>query len=98
MPSSKKDACPLCGEPKTPWSLKCQQCQGERVKLQTALERHESDLDFLNTHEGQTLAQIGRTLGVSRERARQLLAKAHRRLDYLSSHTTAAGSTTLSVM
>lgn len=98
MPSTHKNECPSCGRGKTPWSLRCQQCQGERVKLQTALERHESDLDFLNTHEGQTLAQIGRTLGVSRERARQLLAKAHRRLDYLAAHTTAAGSTTLSAM
>lgn len=83
MTLPNKNDCPSCGQPKTSWSARCRDCDNQSKRLTTALERRDSDIAFLMRYRGWTLSQIGTELGVSRERSRQLLAKAKTRLHFL---------------
>jgi len=91
VPSTNKNQCPEpgCGNLKTSWSQRCQFHQGERVKLAVAIQRHETDLEFLSRWGDETLATIAKDRGISRERARQLKAKARRRIEYFTAHAAA---------
>ena len=92
MPSANKNECPTpgCVNLKTSWSDKCADCEHERKRLSVATERRDDDLAFLTTYQGWTLSQIASERHISRERARQLLAKARARLHYLEGAQVAA--------
>jgi hypothetical protein len=88
MPSSgsNTNACPICGQPKTSWSLKCQACEGNRQRYLAAIERARQDKEFLRALEGRTLQSVADERHVSRQAIFLQKQKAERRVAFLESN------------
>lgn len=88
---SNKNACPICGQDKTAWSLKCGTCEANRQRYLAAVQRATEDRAFLEDVATRGQAAIVRERmaqghKVSRQAISEQVKKARRRIDFLTSN------------
>jgi hypothetical protein len=83
---SNKNACPICGRDKTAWSLKCGTCEANRQRYLAAIQRVSEDRTFLEDVAQRGQSTIARERGVKRQAISQQVAKARRRLDFITTN------------
>src|SRR5688572_8676803 len=83
---SAKSPCAICGRPKTPMSIRCQTCEGNRQRYLAALSRQAEDQRFLASLQGRTLQEVAEERGITRQRVHQLKRDAEQRAAFLHQH------------
>lgn len=83
---SNKNACPICGQDKTAWSMKCGGCEANRQRYLASIERVNEDRAFLDEVKQRGQSTIARERKVSRQAISEQVKKAHRRLDFLTAN------------
>ena len=83
---SNKNGCPICGNPKTAWSLKCGTCEGNRQRYLAAVDRTDDDQRFLDDVKRRGQSSVARERGVSRQAVHEMVRKAQRRIEFLTAN------------
>jgi len=85
-PHPQKNECPICGQLKTAWSLKCGTCESNRQRYLAAIEREDSDRAFLDDVKQRKQSDIARERGITRQRVGQLVSDARKRVAFLEAN------------
>jgi hypothetical protein len=84
--ASNKNDCPICGQPKTAWSLKCGTCEGNRQRYLAAIAKVDEDHRFLSEVKQRGQSSVARERRVSRQAVHEMVRKAQRRIDFLTAN------------
>src|SRR4051812_34587648 len=85
-PHPQKNECPICGQLKTAWSLKCGTCESNRQRYLAAIQRADEDRAFLEDIKHRKQSVIARERGITRQRVGQLVSDARKRVDFLAAN------------
>ena len=78
--AAAKNECPICGGMKTAWSVKCQPCEGDRIRAESAATHADSDREILAAVQARGQSAVARERGVTRQAVSLMVAKARTRL------------------
>lgn len=83
---SNKNACGICGQPKTAWSVKCQRCEANRQRFLAASTKTDDDRTLIEQVNARGQSAVARERGVTRQAIHEMVAKAQRRVAFLAAN------------